>query len=233
MTQNKPLVEKETVRQQIRDALLFRHACKAFDPERTIPEEDFELILEAGRLAPSSVGLEPWRFVVVQDKVLREKIRAVSWGAQGQLPTASHFVLILARTMADLKPGSKYIDHLFTQVHRYPPERIERLQARYRSFLDEDFDVLSSPRAMFDWACKQTYIALANMMMTAALLGIDSCPIEGFNRPKLEQLLREEGLLEGDRFGLSCMVAFGYRAQEPRPKTRQPLEAIVRWIHGT
>jgi len=221
----------EIKRREIMDALLFRHACKAFDPERKIAEEDFELILEAGRLAPSSVGLEPWRFVVVQNQTLREKIRAVSWGAQGQLPTASHFLIILARTMHDLKPGSDYIMHLFKSVHKYPEERINRLLSRYHSFLDEDFDVLQSERAMFDWACKQTYIALANMMLTAALLGIDSCPIEGFNREKLEQLLREEGILRGNQFGVSCMAAFGYRAKEQPPKTRQPLDEIVQWVY--
>ncbi|MDP4098288.1 NAD(P)H-dependent oxidoreductase [Paenibacillus sp. P96] len=77
-------------------AFEFRHATKEFDPTKKISAEDFNVILETARLSPSSVGLEPWKFVVVQNPDLREKLRTVSWGAQGQMPTASHVVLILA-----------------------------------------------------------------------------------------------------------------------------------------
>ncbi|MBN4863246.1 NAD(P)H-dependent oxidoreductase, partial [Staphylococcus sp. EG-SA-32] len=83
--------------QTIIDAFHFRHATKEFDPTKKISDEDFNTILETGRLSPSSLGLEPWHFVVVQNKELREKLKAYSWGAQKQLDTASHFVLIFAR----------------------------------------------------------------------------------------------------------------------------------------
>ncbi|MEC2164969.1 nitroreductase family protein, partial [Bacillus velezensis] len=78
-------------KQQIIEAYQFRHATKEFDPEKKISESDFEFILETGRLSPSSLGLEPWKFVVVQNPELREKLREFTWGAQKQLPTASHF----------------------------------------------------------------------------------------------------------------------------------------------
>lgn len=80
---------------------------------------------------------------------------------------------------------------------------------------------------IFDWAGKQTYIALGNMMTAAALIGIDSCPIEGFNREDVDRVLDSKGLLENGKYGISYMVAFGYRINQPREKTRQPLEAIV------
>lgn len=64
----------------------------------------------------------------------------------------------------------------------------------------------------------------------AAMIGIDTCPIEGFDKQQAEELLRSEGLLEGDEFGVSCMVAFGYRVREPREKTRRPQEQVVQWI---
>ena len=79
----------------ILSAFQFRHACKAFDPEKKISEADFNMILESGRLSPSSFGFEPWKFFVIQNADLREKLRKVSWGAQTQLPTASHYVAIM------------------------------------------------------------------------------------------------------------------------------------------
>ena len=81
--------------QTIMDAFHFRHATKQFDPQKKVSKEDFETILESGRLSPSSLGLEPWKFVVIQDQALRDELKAHSWGAAKQLDTASHFVLIL------------------------------------------------------------------------------------------------------------------------------------------
>src|SRR3954452_10982441 len=88
---------KEITKEKIMEAFHFRHACKEFDPMHKISEEDFKFILETGRLSPSSFGYEPWKFVVIQNAALREKLKPVSGGATGQLPTASHIVVILAR----------------------------------------------------------------------------------------------------------------------------------------
>ena len=93
------------------EALRFRFACKKFDASKKINEKDFQTILEAGRLSPSSFGFEPWEFIVAQNRELREEIRAVSWGAQGQLPTASHFIIILARMPESMSPDSSYIQN--------------------------------------------------------------------------------------------------------------------------
>ena len=82
-------------KQEILDAFQFRHACKEFDHRKIIPIDDFEFILETARLSPSSFGLEPWYFVVVQDTALREQLKANAWGAPVKLDTASHFVLCL------------------------------------------------------------------------------------------------------------------------------------------
>ena len=212
----------------ILQAFHFRHACKTFDPERKIAEADFRFILECGRLSPSSFGFEPWRFVVIQDMGLREKLRAVSWGAQGQFPTASHVLALLARK-EDMLPGSDYTEHMMRDVIRMSPEAIARRHTFYPQFHANDFR-LDTPRAVFDWSCRQVYLALANMMTAAALLRIDSCPIEGFNQAQAEQVLAEAGLLEGGRFGLAVMAAFGYRANPQPAKTRQPLEDVLRWV---
>jgi nitroreductase len=215
-------------KQDILQAFNFRHACKTFDPARKIADEDFRLILETGRLSPSSFGFEPWRFVVVQDMALRDKLRAVSWGAQGQFPTASHVIAILARK-EDMRPGSDYTENFMRDVQQMSDEAIARHHKFYPQFHETDFR-LQEPRALFDWSCRQAYIALANMMTAAALIGIDSCPIEGFNQENAESVLADAGLLEDGRFGLAVMVAFGYRVNPQPVKRRQAMDQVVRWV---
>lgn len=217
-------------REQILNTLYFRHACKEFDPNRKITEEDFATILEGGRLSPSSFGFEPWKFAVLQNSEQRKKILPVCWGAQKQLPTASHFLLLLARKGSDMLHSAPYIRTTMSELQKSPPEVIITRLARLKKFQELDFD-LNTERTLFDWACLQTYIALANMLTTAAFLNIDSCPIEGFNRPELENILEQESILDRSHFGLACMAAFGYRAAPPkREKIRRPLSEIVTWF---
>ena len=100
----------------------------------------------------------------------------------------------------------------------------------FEKFKEDDFD-LTDERRIGDWTSKQTYIALGNMMTAAAYLQIDSCPIEGFNRDNIEKILREENIVDMDKFNLSVMVAFGYRSENKkvRPKTRQSIDDVVVW----
>ena len=219
----------EDRRKLVLDTWMFRHACKKFDATRSVPDEDFTVILEAGRLSPSSFGFEPWRFLVLQDRGLWEKLRPVCWGAQNCFNGASHFVVLLARKNADMIYDSDYIRHIVEDVQQLPSDIQEQRKRKYENFLKNDFMLLESDRAVFDWACKQCYIALANMLTAAALMGIDSCPVEGFVQRDAERILAEEGLLDLSRFGIAVMAGFGYRAAEPRMKTRQPAESVVQW----
>lgn len=210
-------------------AFQFRHACKQFDPDRKIADEDFAFILETGRLSPSSFGFEPWHFVVIQNPGLREKLRTVVWGAQGQLPTASHYVAILCRK-DDMRFDSPFIQHLMRDVQKLPEEVVQKKGERFRSFQEREFSLLESERTLFDWACKQAYIALGNMMTAAALVGIDSCPIEGYDIGATEAVLAEAGALDTEKFGLALMVAFGYRINPQPAKVRQSIEELTDWI---
>ncbi|WP_426450910.1 NAD(P)H-dependent oxidoreductase [Paenibacillus sp. S-38] len=218
------------LKHEILKAYQFRHACKEFDAARQIPDEDFEFVLETGRLSPSSFGFEPWKFVVVQSPELRAKLLPVSWGAQGQLPTASHFVLLLSRTKKDLLAGSAYLQNLMENVHHMPDNVVEMLSSFYKNFQENTSKLLDDDRYLQDWAGKQAYIALGNMLTAAAQIGIDSCPIEGFDPEGASKILEEEGILENGRYALTVMAAFGYRKNEPRPKTRQSLDSVVQWI---
>ncbi|MEK3883529.1 NAD(P)H-dependent oxidoreductase [Paenibacillus sp. PL2-23] len=218
------------LKEQILEAYRFRHATKEFDVDRKVSRADFDFIMETGRLSPSSFGFEPWKFLIVQSSELRSKLLPITWGAQKTLPTASHFMVLLTRTADSMHPSSQHIQTMMREVQQLPEEVIGQKGERYGKFLEHDFELLGNDRAMFEWASRQTYIALGNMMTAAAMIGIDSCPIEGFDKHQVEELLRSEGLLKGNEFGVSCMAAFGYRAREPREKTRRAVEQIVQWV---
>lgn len=219
------------VNKQILDAFQFRYACKAFDTEKKISEEDFETIIESARLSPSSFGFEPWKFLVIQNMDIREKLKTVAWGAQGQFPTASHVVVILSRKAVDTKAGSEYINSVMRDVQKLPEDIQEMKGNFFKNFQQKDFD-LTDERKLFDWAGKQAYIPLANMMTSAAFLQIDSCPMEGFDIDKFEDILEQEGLIDKNHFGVSVMVAFGYRAKDAVvfPKTRGNAENLIQWV---
>ena len=214
----------------ILNAFRFRHACKKFDSSKIVSEKDFNTILEAARLSPTSFGFEPWKMIVVQDAELKKKLYPISWGARNSLNGASHLVILLARKKNDMIYSSDNITHMMRDVQKLPESVAESKRQVYKEFQQSDFNLLESDRALFDWACKQTYIVLANMLTTAAYLGIDSCPIEGFNQKAVNQLLIDEGLFNPDNFGVSVMAGFGYRGEMPRhEKTRQLLKELVLW----
>lgn len=222
---NTPNIAKE----EIINAFNFRHATKEFDATKTISDDDIKFILEAAHLSPSSFGFEPWHFIVVQDKELRELLKPVAWGAPLKLDTASHFVLGLSMKAPMVKHDSEYIMHMMKDVKQLPADVIEMYSKFYREFQERDFD-LDTDKKLFDWSAKQTYIALGNMMTAAALTGIDSCPIEGFHQKKAEALLKEKFGVDTDKYGLSFMTAFGYRKADPEfEKSRRNFDDIVTW----
>ena len=219
-------------KEEILKAHRFRFACKEFDKNKKVAEEDLKFILEVGRLSPSSFGFEPWKFLVIENENLRQKILPVAWGVQRQMSTLSHLVIILARKKRDMIFSSDYIKYMVEDVHNIPGDLAEARIERYRNFQKEDFKLLEEDRNIFDWAVMQTYIAIGNMMTAAAEIGIDSCPIEGFHREKLEILLEKEEIIDREQFGVSSMVVFGYRKEDPkRPKTRKSMEEVVEWIY--
>ncbi len=214
------------------EAMKFRHATKEFDSTKKISEEDFNTILEIGTLSPSSFGFEPWKFVVIQNEDLRKKLKEFSWGAQGTLLTASHFVIILARKKKGMIYNSDYIKHMMNDVKKLPQDVQKMYSGFYEQFQKVDFDLLNDDRYLFDWATKQNYIALANMMTGAAYMGIDSCPTEGFDAKKTEEFLKNELNIDTEEFGASVMLPFGYRKVEPsREKVRQSVDTVTQWFN--
>ena len=204
-----------------------RQSTRNYDPQRKISAEDFHFILELGRLSPSSVGSEPWRFLVIQNRELRDKLKPVAWGMANQLDAASHLLIILAhRTRAVDEP---FMLEGLKRRKVTEPEQINATLARYRQFVNEDMK-LDSERALFDWTCKQCYIALANMMTGAAMIGIDSCPVEGFNYAKVNEILAGAGLFDPQQWGVAVAATFGYRAGPIERKSRRDFRDVVRFV---
>ena len=204
-----------------------RYATKKFDPARRISDEDWATLVEVGRLAPSSLGFEPWKMLLLNNTEMKQDLKSIAWGAVSMLDGASHFVIYLARKGVNYE--TPYIERLMQEVrHRsYDPE--SAYAHRIKSFQESDFK-LNDERSLFDWASKQTYIQMANMMNAAVLLGIDSCPIEGFDKDKVEAYLEAKGVLDTSEFGVCVMCAFGYRNEEIKPKVRWNTESIYEVI---
>ena len=213
-------------RQQALDIFRRRVSTRYYDPARKISAEDFAAILDFGRLSPSSVGSEPWKFLVIQNQELREKIKPVAWGMQATIAEASHLVILLAKKHA--RYDSPFFSELMDRRGFTPEQRAAALE-RYRSFQTHDIAIADDERALFDWASKQSYIALANMLTGAAMLGIDSCPIEGMDYAAVEHILAQAGLLDPAEYGVSVAATFGYRARDIQPKPRRDAAETVVW----
>ena len=222
--------KKEEMRALLLETFNNRYTCKGYDPQKKVSDEDFKVIMEVARLSPSSMGLEPWKFVLLNNREIREKIKPFSWGAEVSLDGASHFVLILARKAVDLQPDADYVEYMMNDVQHFTDDLRLARKNKLKSFQEDDLQIVGNDRAFFDWACKQTYIPLANMLTAAAMLGVDSTPMEGFNTKKVEAILVEAGIFDPEHFGLSCMIAFGYKNRDHRPKTRRNIEEVLEFI---
>ena len=200
-------------------ALQFRHACKIFDENRAIPSEQFMQILDAGRMSPSSMGVEPTRFLVVRDKDLRQRLKEACWG-QIQLTSASE-VVVLKCLLQSIVPPSNYINFMSFRRGKTDAER-EKWFEMYKGMLERKEAHGISIR---HWVEKQSYIAGSTMMNCAAFLGIDSCAIEGFEIDALNNALGIDTFKEC----VSMILTFGYRIKEQQKRYRLSLDEIVEY----
>ena len=202
------------------EAMDFRHACKIFNETKKVSDEDINYILEAGRKSPSSFGMEPWKFLVITNEDLKEKLKPFCWN-QPQITTCSHLVVILAAIDA-VKPASGEVERKFKR-REMPQDKLDFYMGLYSSHLA---DTLSSDENIYAWTAKQTYIAMGNMMSAAAIKGVDSCPIEGFEKQNVEKVLD----LDLTKYQVSCILPFGYRINEQSSQLRESQEKVVEFI---
>ncbi|MDN5095826.1 NAD(P)H-dependent oxidoreductase [Aliarcobacter butzleri] len=204
------------------EAMDFRHACKIFDETKKISDEDMKFILEAGRKSPSSFGQEGWKFLVITNEELKAKLRPFCWD-QPQITTCSHLVIILAAIEA-VKPESGVPALRFAR-REMPQEKKDFYNKLYKDHLTVT-KVLDSDENVYSWTARQSYIAAGNMMTAAAIKGIDSCPIEGFDKAKVEEVLG----LDTKKFQLSMVLPFGYRINPQSTQMRLPFEEVIEFI---
>lgn len=202
------------------EAMDFRHACKVFDDTKRISDEDMKYILEAGRKSPSSFGMEAWKFLVITNEDLKARIRPACWD-QPQITTCSHLVIVLAGIDC-VKVESGIPAKRFAR-REMPQEKKDFYLGLYAGHLD---NTLSSDENTYAWTARQTYIAAGNMMTAGAIKGIDSCPIEGFDKTKVEEILG----LDPKKWQLSLVLPFGYRINEQSSQLRVPFEEVVEFI---
>jgi len=202
------------------EAMNFRHACKIFDENKTITDEEMHYILEAGRTSPSSFGMEGWKFLVISNEDLKAKLRPFCWD-QVQVTSCSHLVIILA-AIDSLKVENGEVEKRFRR-REMPKETLDFYMDIYAKHLEE---TLSTDENIYHWTSKQSYIALANMMTAAAYIGVDSCPIEGFDKEKLELVLG----IDTNKYQVSVVLPFGYRVNEQSSQLRLPFDSVVEFI---
>ncbi len=220
-------MSKEDIQKQVRQAFDRRVSVRVYNGEK-IPREDMEFILDTAWLSPSSIGLEGWRFVVLEKEQVKKDLKEVAWGAQAQLDTASHFVLLLAEK--NVRYDSEAIRQSLTRRGLTKEDDLNSRLALYQSFQEKNMKIADNPRALWDWAAKQTYIAMGNMMTAAAMIGIDTCPIEGFDYDAANQILSQHKVINPEKEAIASMLSFGYRLKEPKhPRSRKSREEVITW----
>lgn len=207
-------------REQLLGQLNWRYATKQFDPKRKISAQDWATLEEALLLTPSSGGLQPWKFIVVTDPAVRAKLTPASYG-QAQISDASHLVVFASRNNF----GEADVDAHLNNVAKAQGIPVEALAA-LRGMLVGGIVKSMDETVRNAWARNQTYIALGNLLTSASLLGIDACPMEGFDRSQYDEILG----LKAQGLAAAVIATLGYRSATDKyasaSKVRFPREQI-------
>jgi nitroreductase len=183
------------------ESLNYRYATKAFDPTRKINAESLSALKTCLTLTPSSFGLQPWKFIVVDSPEIREKLKSASWG-QTQVTEASHLVVLTARTDLTQKDIDKWINRL-SEVQETPVEKLAGYAGMISSFTSNMSAIEKQA-----WNTRQVYIALGQLMTAAAIIGVDTCPLEGISPNDYDEILG----LKKSGYATAVACALGYRS---------------------
>lgn len=215
---------KDGINHELLEALHWRYATKVFDPNRKIPADLWQALEESLVLSASSYGLQPYRFWVVTDPAKRAQLVPHSWN-QRQVVDASHFVVFTARTTVTRDDVERLLRRV-SEVRRVPAESLES----YRGMMMGD--LVEGPRRQVahHWAARQAYLALGNLLTSAALLGVDACPMEGFVPAEYDRVLG----LAGSGYTAVVACALGYRSADDRyaslPKVRFEQQDLIQTV---
>ena len=189
-------------------ALNWRYATKDFADGKKLSDADVNTLLEAARLSASSFGLQPWKFIVVTNPEVRKKLREAAWN-QPQVTNASHLVVFTVEKNVD----DAFVDRYVASVSETRGVPVPALKD-YADIMKGAIKSRGSAEAVKGWSSRQVYIALGTLLTSAAVLGIDACPMEGFDNKKVDEIL---GL---EKLGVESLAfaALGYRANEDEVK---------------
>lgn len=205
------------------DALLQRYSVKKFDKEKSVPAENLKNILQAAQLSASSLGLQPYEILVVESEELKEKLIPAFYNPT-QISTCSHLIILVSKKNLD----EDYLNNYFQHIREIREVSLENLDP-FRRSIDQHMTVLSSVE-LNNWADKQCYIVLGNLMFAAALEKVDTCPMEGFRKEKIEEILE----LDTDNFSVSVTLALGYRSEDDIfqnfKKVRKPDDKLFKFL---
>lgn len=208
---------------QIKEALEWRYATKKYDSTKKITREDWETLKSALQFAPSAYGVQPWKFLVIENPEVREKLKAASWN-QTQVTDASHFVVFLHKTEVDVPFIDQYIQRM-SEVRQAPLESL----AGFKNMLVENL-AKAPEEKIHAWAQRQAYIAMGFLLQTAALLKIDATPMEGLDPSAYDKILG----LEGSGWKTVATVALGYRHPEDTyqnlKKVRFAEDTVIQYV---
>jgi len=210
--------------EQVIQQLYWRYATKKFDPTKKIPDDVWQVLEQCLVLTPSSFGLQPWKFFVVNNPDLRQKLVEHSWG-QTQVVEASHLVVLAIQKNIEGGDVDRYLNRM-AEVREVPVESLQGFGKMVKGFLETP----PYPLNLDEWAARQVYIALGQLMTCAAMLGIDTCPMEGFNPTKYDELLG----LTNQNYSSVVVCPVGYRAEDDKyatmPKVRYDHNQVVQQI---
>ncbi|WP_026994908.1 NAD(P)H-dependent oxidoreductase [Flectobacillus major] len=200
-------------------SLEWRYATKKYDTSRQLSDEQYEDLLSSVQLAPSSYGLQPYRFITVTDPIKLEQISKAAFG-QPQITTASKVLVVTVETNISNETVKNYIDN--AAIARNTDRK--NLEAR-EEFVNARLALLSSDQKI-EWAEKQAFLAIGILVSAAAEAGIDASPMEGFDPKQVDKIL---GLKE-QHLKSTLLFALGFRSSEDEfatiPKVRKTKEEL-------
>lgn len=209
---------------KIVDAMHWRYATKAFDRTKSLTEYERQALLTTLRLSPSSYGLQPWKFIVVDDPSTRSALGAFVPPNKSKIEDCSLFVVLARRKMTTADDVSGHVEML--QRERELSE--EALQP-FRNMVTDSI-TSKSASASDSWNARQVYVALGCAVASAAMLGVDACPMEGVNAEGYDETLG----LTGSEFTTTVAIAFGHRAEDDPfasfPRTRRPVADVIQVV---
>lgn len=205
------------------EALSRRYSVKKFNPEKIVPQETLLNILEAGKLTASSLGLQPYEIIIVESKEMREKLIPAFYNPS-QISTCSHLIVIISKKTIDERYIQNYFKHI-SDVRSIPMDDLILFKNSISHHIEQ-----KNEDEVFNWAEKQSYIVLANLMYAAAMEEVDTCPMEGFRQDKIDKILG----IDLDKEKVTVTLALGYRSEDDDfqhlKKIRKPNDKLFKFI---